>query len=112
MNGAYESLRGRAVWAKRALYLAILTDFGALLADGAQYSLVQRATWGGVTLAEVEANDTRQAFVSGAQLVVLIVAAVFFLRWFRQAYANAPSSAPFGPVGRPAGPSGIGSCPS
>jgi uncharacterized protein DUF4328 len=91
VNGVYQSLRGRAVWAKRALYLAILTDVAALLADGAQYSLVQRATWGGVTLGEIEANDTRQAFASGAQFVVLIVAAVFFLRWFRRAYANAPA---------------------
>jgi Domain of unknown function (DUF4328) len=91
VNGAYEPLRERAVWAKRALYLAILTDVAALLADGAQFSLIQRATWGGVTLGEVQANETRQNIVAVAQVLVIVLAAVFFLRWFRRAYANVPA---------------------
>jgi hypothetical protein len=91
VTGTYEPLSARAVWARRALWLAVLTDVAALLADGAQYSLVQRATWGGVTLGEIQANDTGQNIVAGAQLLVLVVAAVFFLRWFRRAYANVPA---------------------
>jgi Domain of unknown function (DUF4328) len=89
--GTYEPLTERAVWAKRALCLAILADVAALLADGAQFSLVQRATWGGVTLAEIQSNDTRQTVVSIVQGAVLVLAAVCFLRWFRRAYQNVPA---------------------
>jgi Domain of unknown function (DUF4328) len=91
VNRAYEPLSERAVWAKRALYLAIVTDVAALLADGAQFSLIQRATWGGVTLGEIQSNETRQNVVAAAQVLVLVFAAIFFLRWFRRAYANVPA---------------------
>lgn len=33
-------------------------------------------------------NDTRQAVVGGLQLIAFIACAVFFIRWFRRAYAN------------------------
>jgi hypothetical protein len=91
VNGTYEPLRARAAWAQRALVVAILVEIASLLSDGAQYSLVQRANWGGVTLSEVQANDQRQTLVGYAQLIVFVATAVFFLRWFRRAYANAPA---------------------
>ena len=41
-----------------------------------------------MTTAELLANDRRQGMVAMAQLAMFVVGAVFFLRWFYQAYAN------------------------
>jgi heme/copper-type cytochrome/quinol oxidase subunit 2 len=62
-----------------------------LFANFAEFSLLQRAGWGGVTPAEIDANDHRQLLAAVAQLVLLALAAVFFLRWFVRAYRNLPA---------------------
>jgi hypothetical protein len=88
MTGVYEPLSGRATWARRALVGAIVLDAVAVISDLLEFSLLQRALWGGVTAAEISANDTRQALVGLAQALLLAVGAVFFLRWFHRAYTN------------------------
>jgi len=90
IDGVYVPLLERAVWAKRALVAAIVVDVVALVVDGGQFSLIQKAIWGGVTMGKVVANDRRQQYVAWAQIAVLITAVAFFLRWFGRAYANAP----------------------
>ena len=91
MDDAYEPLAERAVWAKRALVAAVAVNGFVLFADFAEFSLLQRAGWGGVTLAEIDANDRRQLVAAAAQVILLAIAAVFFLRWFVRAYRNLPA---------------------
>jgi Domain of unknown function (DUF4328) len=85
---AYGPLRGRARTAKQALALVIAVDVISVLIGGSHYGLLDQAQTGGVTDVQLQRSDLRIAFVSIAQVLVLIAAAVLFLRWFYRAYSN------------------------
>lgn len=85
---AYGPLSGRARTAKQALALVIVVDVISILFGGSHYSLLDQAQAGGVTDVQLQRSDLRIAFVSIAQVLVFIAAAVFFLRWFYRAYSN------------------------
>jgi hypothetical protein len=84
----FRQLSGPAAWAKRALVLAIVIDVLSIVSGLAEIRLLERAAAGNATGAELLANDERQQLVAVVQLVALALGAVFFLRWFRRAYAN------------------------
>jgi hypothetical protein len=85
---SYGPLRGRARTAKQALALVIAVDVISLLIGGSHYSLLDQAQTGGVTEVQLQRSDLRIAFVSIAQVLVFIAAAVLFVRWFYRAYSN------------------------
>jgi hypothetical protein len=96
----FRPLEGRAHWAKRALSVAVLLGVISLVADFQQWSLTKRIAAREATLDEVQMNDTIQLVVTFAGLAALVVAGVFFLRWFHRAYANLT---PLGARGLPHG---------
>jgi len=87
-EAAVRSLASRAAWAKRILVVIVAVDLVAVLSGGAEYSLLQRAELGGVSDAEFNANDRRQQLIGATQIGLLVLGALFFLRWFHRAYKN------------------------
>jgi hypothetical protein len=86
--GSFRPLAPRATWARRALVLAVVVDVLSIASGLAELRLLDRASGGSVTTAELLANDRRQGMVAMAQLTMLVVGAVFFLRWVYRAHAN------------------------
>jgi Domain of unknown function (DUF4328) len=84
----YRPLASCAVWARRVLVVAVVVDVIAVAAGISEVRLYQQAADGNASQADLVADDSRQAIVGLAQFGVLIVGAVFFLRWFHRAYAN------------------------
>jgi hypothetical protein len=77
------------LWAVIALVAVIFSDLLAIWSDLQEIDLVDRILDGeAVTEDELDDNDARQGLVALVQLALLIVAAVFFIRWFRAAYSN------------------------
>jgi hypothetical protein len=64
----------------------ILLDVVALVSDIAEYRLLGSE----FTLQEADANDARQGVIGVLQFLLLVVTAVFFIRWFKRAYENVP----------------------
>lgn len=84
----YNPLSGPAVWAQRALIALSLLNVIGIASDLAAHSLYQSEL---VTSDEIDATDARQAVIGLVQFIGLIVAIVFFVRWFRRAYRNLPA---------------------
>jgi len=64
----------------------------AVGSGASEVSLLQRASEGGaISDAAAQANDARQLAILVVQLLVTVVGAVFFIRWFSAAYKNLPS---------------------
>ena len=79
----------RASWAKWVLVAAVVLDAIAVGSDLAEWRLLERLEAGEpVSAGTVDASDSRQATIGVAQTAVLIVGAIFFIRWFYQAYEN------------------------
>jgi len=74
----------RANWILIAFYLMLGVTVAFIVSNLMQYSLLQRV----YTLAEVEANDSRQQIIALAYYVIFILCAIFFILWFRRAYYN------------------------
>ena len=88
----FEPLARRAILAQAALTLALLVDLVAIGSDLLEWQILGRIEAGElVPDSELLANDDRQATMGLLQLGVLVVAAVFFLRWFHRAYSNLES---------------------
>lgn len=79
-----EGLGSRARWAQIALIAVAILDLVAIGSDYAEYQLLGTD----YTIEEADANDLRQAAIGALQFALLIVAAVFFIRWFKRAYEN------------------------
>jgi Domain of unknown function (DUF4328) len=84
----YRSLRRRALWARVALVATVAVDVIAVLGDVREIALLDRLETELVTPSEVEESDRRQLILAIAQTAVFAIAAVFFIRWLHQAYAN------------------------
>jgi len=93
----YVSAAGTARWAKRALVVAVVADALGALADLAQIALLRPAGHRGFLTASEASDFDSLRFVGWVQLAVFVVAAVFFIGWFRRAYRNLP---PLGAQGR------------
>lgn len=79
-----DALRSRARWVQVALIVVAIIDLIAIGSDYAEYRLLGTD----YTLEEADANDLRQGVIGVAQFALLIVTAVFFIRWFKPAYEN------------------------
>jgi len=85
------TLRPNSERAKNAivlLYLVLIMDIISLISGYMQYSLLGRMANGNFTMVEAEMNDLRETLVAIIYAIMMIVSAVFFIRWFRRAYYN------------------------
>jgi hypothetical protein len=85
---AYEHLTSRARWARRAVFLTIPVEFVAIALSKVELDLVDRARVGDATLEEASTIDQRQGMIALVEIGLLVVGAVFFIRWFHRAYKN------------------------
>lgn len=90
--GTFRDLEALRRWPVALMILAVIVDALAVLSGLAERSLLERALRGEVvTIAEAEANDTRQGAIALAQTIIFLATVVVFLRWFHAAYANLPA---------------------
>jgi len=85
---AYEHLTSRARWARRAVFLTIPVELVAIVLSKVELDLVDRARVGDATLEEANTIDQRQGLIALVEIGLLVVGAVFFIRWFHRAYKN------------------------
>jgi hypothetical protein len=72
-----------------ALVAAAMVDVATIALDWVDAGLMSQLLRGdAVTQAELDASHDRQTVVGIAYLVMLVVGAFFFIRWFHPAYAN------------------------
>jgi hypothetical protein len=84
-----DPLRARARWAVVGLVVAVVSLLVSIGADALEIGLMDRVLGGAnVTVADLHASDTRQGVAQVAYLAALIIAGVFFIRWFSAAYRN------------------------
>jgi hypothetical protein len=85
----FRPLDKRAKAAVIALVAVALLDVVAVWSDWDRYDLLGRIISGGnYTIDEANASDNRETAIGLLQLLALIVGAVFFIRWFLDAYRN------------------------
>lgn len=70
--------------AQIALLAIAVVDVFAIGSGIAEYQLLGTD----YTIEEADANDLRQRIIAVVQLLLLVVGAVFFIRWFKRAYEN------------------------
>ncbi len=78
-----------AKWAQRLIWVVMVIDLIGLFSSYFQYELliaVQNQEL--VTQEAADANDLREQIISIIYLVAYLTSAVFFIRWFRNAYLN------------------------
>jgi hypothetical protein len=86
---AAEPLAGRARWAIVALGIVIAAALLNIWSDWLEIDLTTRIIDGEeVPLDELDSNDNRQTVVAVLYTLSLILAAIFFIRWFHRAYSN------------------------
>jgi hypothetical protein len=86
---AFRPLSQRAKWAIIALVAVAILDAVAVWVDWARYGLLDRiASGGGYTFAEANTSDSRQQAIALLQIGALVFGALFFIRWFLDAYRN------------------------
>ena len=74
------------------LAIVMVADTVGVLFGSLEFQLLSRVKAGEfVTDAELSASDSRQAAIGIVQIALYLVAAIFFLRWFRRAYRNLPA---------------------
>lgn len=84
-------LRRAATLAVSLLVITIAVHLVAIAFDLLERGVIADIQSGHVDLAAANASDTRQRAAGILQLVALVLTAVAFLFWFRQAYRNLPS---------------------
>ena len=87
-----EQLRPNAQRAKNAIlliWIILIMNVVALFLDLLEYQLLNTSINGGeISMADAEANDTRQQIWAIAYICCYIISIVTFLQWFRRAYLN------------------------
>jgi uncharacterized protein DUF4328 len=82
-------LERRARWAVLALVAVIVSDVIAIGSDWLEIDLMNRLIDGeNVPASDIDSNDDRQTIVAVVIGAALVVAIVFFIRWFHAAYKN------------------------
>lgn len=84
MSAAIAKGRSRARWAQIALLVIAVIDAVAIGSDIAEYRLLGTE----YTIEQADANDLRQQIIGLVQLLLLVLGAVLFIRWFKRAYEN------------------------
>jgi hypothetical protein len=89
MPESYIPLRGRAQAVTVVFVITAVVCAVAVFSDALEWRLMDRIIAGEeVTDAEATANDNRQGTIGLVQLVLVIAAAVVFIRWMHAAYRN------------------------
>ena len=89
MTGTFVSLGPRARWVVVVLVVVVVADLASILSDAEQIGLMNRVIDGNdVSIGELEASDDHQAIAGFAQLGLLVLSTIVFLRWFSAAYRN------------------------
>jgi hypothetical protein len=89
MPESYIPLRGRAQVVTVVFSITAVICAVAVFSDALEWRLMDRIIAGEeVTDAEATANDNRQGTIGLVQLVLVIAAAVVFIRWMHAAYRN------------------------
>jgi hypothetical protein len=85
----FRPLRKRANAAVTALVVVAILDVVAIWAGWERYDLLDRIISGGsYTVEEASTSDNRESGIALLQIVALLVGAIFFIRWFIDAYRN------------------------
>ena len=84
-------LDARARWIKGLLLVTLALAVVGIASGLLQVELLSRAAHGGITDAEMAANDSRQQLIGQLQLLVLLASALAFLIWFHRAHKNLPA---------------------
>ena len=76
--------------------MAVLFDAVAVVSDFMEISLLNRIESGDFSSRDevvdaAENNDDRQATIGGLQILLLVIAGIVWLGWFRTAYRNLPA---------------------
>ena len=74
----------RAKWAIALIILVLITEILSLFSDTLELQLL----YTNFSSQEAEANNYRQRMFAILNIVVLIISAVTYIRWFRRAYYN------------------------
>ena len=89
MAATFSSLGPRARWVVVVLLIVVVADVASILSDAEQIGLMNRVIDGEeVTVSELDSSDDHQALAGLAQLGLLLVSTIVFLRWFSAAYRN------------------------
>jgi hypothetical protein len=89
MAAGYQPLAPRARATVIALGVTIAVDAVACLADGWQWTLLQKIDRGElVSTSTADLSDTLVAITAALNVLVLVVTTILFLRWFKRAYEN------------------------
>jgi Domain of unknown function (DUF4328) len=89
MPESYIALRGRAQAVTVVFVITAVVCAVAVFSDALEWRLMDRIIAGEeVTDAEATTNDDRQGTIGLVQLVLVIAAAVVFIRWMHAAYRN------------------------
>jgi hypothetical protein len=71
------------------IWIALAMNCISLISSYFQYDLLQTAANGGEISAEsVTSNDNREQAIGIIQIIVFVVSAITFIKWFRRAYFN------------------------
>lgn len=87
-NTDYISVQGQAQATLILLGVGITIEVVSLFSTLAQISLLSRVKGGGVSEAEINANDIREGIIGIAQLGVVVATAILFLMWMYRAHRN------------------------
>lgn len=87
----FASGHSRAQWVSIFLALVVVLDVVAVVSDYMQIHLIQRVVRGEtITMAEAVANDSRQAIIGGAYLVLFVITGILFCMWIHRVHRNLP----------------------
>lgn len=71
------------------VWIAFAIEMASLISGYFQYDLLKSIQNGGaVTIEEANANDNRELIIAILNMIVFIISAITFIRWFRRAYYN------------------------
>lgn len=79
----------RAKNAITLIWIVLALDIVSLISGYLEYNLLlSYASEGEISMEAAEANDLREQLIAIAYMLVFIISAVTFIKWFRRAYAN------------------------
>lgn len=82
----YKSINGLSSWVQGIFVISGILSIVSLFSRYLQSELLSKALNGNYfTLAEAQANDSREAMISFVQLVFIIIGAIIFLMWVYRA---------------------------
>lgn len=89
---SYESGHTRAQWAVGLLVVTIVLDLISMISYFLEMGLLSSfSNAETISMADVDANDSRQALINNGHILVTALTFVFFLLWIYRVYRNLPA---------------------